>query len=166
MLWRKLIKMKKTFNKARMFKYFGYLVIIGLVSIVGSAEIKRKVNLLGDFPGIKQKIVQLYENRNEEEKQEDEKTNKENIKGKLKTSSVNLEIIANDSNGIIVPIKQTSNLEKAVETKYPNPKYTKNNNFKSDTLRMTLARLYYGESSTEVDNKDYLYGVEMSFKNR
>ncbi len=57
-----------------------------------------------------------------------------------------------------------------IETKtrrYPNPKYTQDDNFTSDTDTMILARAIYGEARGQIEtDKDYVYGVARSIINR
>jgi len=156
--------MKKKFRKFKMFKYFGGLAVIGLVSLGTAIEIDR----LAGYSGIKQKtaqkLAQEYDGRKGEKKQENRETNVKSLE--RITNPKNLEAITNDPKDVSLSVKQNTNIKNIVEIKYPNPKYTKDDNFKSDTTRMTVSRLFYGESSTEINNKDYLFGVEWSFKNR
>jgi len=49
---------------------------------------------------------------------------------------------------------------------YPNPEYTQNDNFSSDTEIMILARTLYGEARGQIDNEDYVYGIARTITNR
>ena len=86
------------------------------------------------------------------------------IEDKINVKDV--EVIA-ENNNLAGIANETSLISKPnARFEYPNPKYSKDDNFASDTPRMALSRLYYGEASTEIDNPDYLYGVERTLKNR
>lgn len=53
------------------------------------------------------------------------------------------------------------------ERNYPNPTYTKDDNFASDTDTMILARALYGEARGQIEtDQDYVYGVARSIINR
>lgn len=60
-----------------------------------------------------------------------------------------------------LPAKSQNKLEN-----YPDPTYTKPDEFASDTQRMTLARAIFGEGVGELKNTDYIYGIVRAILNR